>query len=454
MADRESNKELPTEVILDSISDGVFTVDENWRVTSFNHAAEEITGIPREEALGRRCWEVFRANICEEACPLKETVNSGKPSVSRPVYIIRADGSRIPISVSTSVLRDEAGNVAGGVETFRDLSLVEALRKEVTKKYAFRDIISRNHRMRAIFDILPRIAESGSTVLIEGESGTGKELLARALHDLSPRKDKPLVTLNCGALPDTLLESELFGHKAGAFTDARKDKPGRFEIAEGGTLFLDEIGDISPALQVRLLRVLQEKTYEPLGGTEVRRADVRIVTATHQDLEAMVEKGSFRTDLFYRINVVRLQLPPLRERMEDLPLLVESFVEKFSRLQGKDVTGVSPEAMQILMSHDWPGNVRELENAIEHAFVLCAGGQIEAQHLPDSLRGRERDLAPTSTQSTLKEVEARLIHNALEQAGGNRQEAARALGIHKSTLFRKIKALGILPPEKDGRTRS
>ena len=255
-------------VILDSVADGVFTVDGDFRVTSFNRAAEEITGVPREEALGRPCCEVFRASICEAQCALKETMHTGRPIVNRSVYILRPDGERVPISVSTALLKDREGNIIGGVETFRDLRLVEQLRAEIARRYTFADILSKNREMRRLFEILPSVAESDSTVLIEGESGTGKELFARAIHNLSPRRDKPLVTVNCGALPDTLLESELFGYKAGAFTDARKDKPGRFALAEGGTIFLDEIGDVSPALQVRLLRVLEDKTYEPLGGTD------------------------------------------------------------------------------------------------------------------------------------------------------------------------------------------
>ena len=244
------------DIILDSIADGVFTVDREWRITSFNRAAEEITGAPREEAVGRRCCDVFRANICETDCALRRTLETGQSVVDQRVYFINPEGSRVPISVSSAVLRDADGQVVGGVETFRDLSVVEELRKEIEGRHAFADIISKNHRMRELFDILPEIAESESTVLIEGESGTGKELFARAIHHLSPRKDKPFVAVNCGAMPDTLLESELFGHKAGAFTDARQERLGRFAQAEKGTILLDEIGDVTPALQVRLLRVL------------------------------------------------------------------------------------------------------------------------------------------------------------------------------------------------------
>jgi transcriptional regulator with PAS, ATPase and Fis domain len=309
--------------------------------------------------------------------------------------------------------------------------------------------------MRELFGILPAIAASESTVVIHGASGTGKELFARAIHELSPRSEGRFVAINCGALPDTLLESELFGHAAGAFTDARTAKVGRFAHADCGTLFLDEIGDISPAMQVRLLRVLQEHQFEPLGAVEPVAVDVRIVAATHRNLAEMVERGDFRDDLYYRINVVRLELPLLRDRREDIPLLIDHFIDRFNRLQERDIVGVSEEVLAILMNHDLPGNARELENIIEHAFVLCRGSVIELQHLPPELvRGSGSAAAVTSaTGMTLLDLERRHISDALERHNGNRQAAARELGIHPSTLYRKIKALGIEPPAVDGRSR-
>jgi transcriptional regulator with PAS, ATPase and Fis domain len=312
------------------------------------------------------------------------------------------------------------------------------LRAEIARQHTFADILSKNAAMQRIFAILPAVAESDSTVLIEGDSGTGKELIARAVHSLSPRRERPLITVNCGALPDTLLESELFGYKAGAFTDARKDKPGRFALAEGGTIFLDEIGDVSPALQARLLRVLEQKTYEPLGATESLRAHVRVVAASNKHLADLVKAGSFRQDLYYRINVVRILLPPLRDRREDIPMLVEHFIARFNRLRGREIAGVTPETLEILLSHDYPGNVRELENIIEHAFILCPGGLIEPTHLPETLRPLQIPMVPRGIR-TLRELEARFLQEILRQHGGNHAAAARELGIHTTTLWRKLK---------------
>jgi len=439
--------------ILDSVNEGVFTVDRDWRITAFNKAAEKVTGVPAERAIGSRCCEVFRANICETNCALRRTMADGKPIVNATAYIISHQGQRVPIRISTALLKDDEGTVVGGVETFQDLTQIEQLQKQLQSRYTFEDIVGRSRAMTQLFQILPQIAESSSTVLIEGASGTGKELFARAIHNLSPRRKKPFVAVNCAALPDTLLESELYGHKAGAFTDAKRDKPGRFALANGGTIFLDEIGDISPAMQVRLLRVLQERVVDPLGGVKSIPVDVRVVAATDKDLATRVRTGTFRDDLYYRIRVVQLRLPALRQRREDIPLLVDHLIAKFNRLQDKDIAGVSGEVMARLMEHDYPGNVRELENIIEQAFVLCRGGMIELHHLPPELRpattsGRE-DGQPMSLQA----MEKFLITEALRRRKGNRRQAAGDLAISVSTLYRKIQALRIDVPETDGRGR-
>jgi PAS domain S-box-containing protein len=442
-------------IILDSVADGVFTVDRDWRITSFNRAAERITGVPRDEALGQRCCDVFRASICETGCALRQTMETDRPIVNKAVFIVDTEGTKLPISVSTAILRDHSGNIVGGVETFRDLSHVEQLRKELEGRYSLGDIIGRSRAMQELFEVLPTIAASDSTVVIHGASGTGKEIFARAIHELSPRSDHRFVAINCGALPDTLLESELFGHKAGAFTDARTDKPGRFAHAEGGTIFLDEIGDVSQAMQVRLLRVLQEHVFEPLGSVEPVSSNVRVIAATHRDLAAMVKSGDFREDLYYRINVIRLELPSLTDRREDIPLLIDHFIGRFNRLQSKDIVGVSEEVLALLMAHEFPGNARELENIIEHAFVLCAGGIIELEHLPPEIRhGDEVPAVHSRTGMSLKDMERMHVTLALARNHGNRTAAANELGIHPSTLFRKIKDLGIEPPQRDGRSRS
>ena len=442
-----------TDAILESISDGVFTVDQEWRITSFNRAAEEITGISRTEAIGRLCSEVFRSNMCETGCALRKTLKNGKPIIGRSGYIIDEEGNRIPISLSTAVLKDPSGTVVGGAETFRDLSEVEALRHELEGRFKVGEIVSRSPLMQRLFEVIPSIAKSPSTVLITGETGTGKELMARTIHALSRRSKGPFVALNCGALPDSLLESELFGYKAGAFTGATRDKPGRFSLANGGTLFHDEIGEISPALQVRLLRVLQERCFEPLGGTAPLQVDVRIITATNRDLTELVKAGSFREDLYYRINVVRLELPPLRRRKEDIPLLVDQFITTFNHLHHATVQGITPDALSLLMAHDWPGNVRELENCIERAFVLCPDGMLQIGHLPDELtRHAVRGVQPNSLPDARRRLESEAILAALQAHNNNRLAAAKALGMHKTTFFRKIKQLDILLPDKDGRS--
>ncbi|MBN1652406.1 MAG: sigma 54-interacting transcriptional regulator [Deltaproteobacteria bacterium] len=446
---------ISTEAILESISDGVFTVNDEWIITSFNRAAERITGIAREDAIGRRCSEVFRASMCETACALRHTIETGAPIVNRMAFIVDSSGKRIPISVSTALLRDEKARIVGGAETFRDLTLIEELRRELRGRFRIGDMVSRSPAMRRIFDILPQIAESEATILIQGETGTGKELMARALHGASKRRAGPFIAVNCGALPDTLLESELFGYKAGAFTGAIRDKPGRFTMANGGTVFLDEISEVTPALQVRLLRVLQERVFEPLGATKTQETNARVIVATNRDLADLVKKGGFRQDLFYRINVMKIELPALRNRQEDIPLLIEHFISLFNATTGKSILGVSPDVQAILLAHDYPGNVRELHHIIERAFILCTEDRIELNHLPP-------EIVPLSTKpgrkrrkivDSVRAIEGQAIKDALERNHYNRVAAARDLGIHKSTLFRKAKTLGLVLPDQDGRSK-
>jgi len=436
--------DLPLDVILDSIADGVFTIDNDKNITSFNKAAEKITGVKKEHARDQKCFDIFQANICQTSCALEKTLKTGKEIIDLSINILNKEGKTVPISISTAVLKDKNGKVIGGVETFRDLSSLEELKKELSRHYTFEDIISKNHEIQKIFDVLPDIAESESTVLIQGPSGSGKELFARAIHNLSPRKTGPYVVVNCGALPDTLLESELFGYVQGAFTDAKRDKPGRFALAEGGTLFLDEVAELSTALQVKLLRVLQQKEYEPLGATQPLKAHVRIIAATNKDLAQQLARGLFREDLYYRLNVVKIELPPLSKHREDIPLLIDHFIAQFNLKKGKKITAVSPKVMEMMMRYDFPGNIRELENLIEHAFVLCHGAQVEVEHLPvDFVKRLGGEKVTTPQVNILKDAEAKVIVEALRKHGGNRANVAAELGIDKSTLWRKMKKFKI-----------
>jgi PAS domain S-box-containing protein len=434
------------ETVLSCVADGVFTVDLDWRISSFNRAAERITGVRAEDAIGRRCSEVFHADLCETNCPIRETLETGQAIVDRPARILTRRGRATPISVSSAALRADDGTPLGAVETFRDLSTLEQLRREILSRYTFEDIIGKSEAFQKIFAILPDVATSESTVLLEGPSGSGKELLARAIHNLSRRQKQPYVVVNCGTLPTNLFESELFGYKRGAFTDARADKPGRITLAEGGTIFLDEVADLPLETQVKLLRLLQEREYHPLGGIETRKADVRIVAATNRDLASQVSRGCFRDDLYFRLAVVRLVIPPLCRRREDIPYLVDHFIRRFNAKKDKRIQGVTPPVMELLMRHDFPGNVRELENIIEYGFVLCHNSFIDVHHLPDDLKAQagerprpcgERDVSP------LQEGEAETIRLALARHGGLRGAVADELRISRTTLWRKMKKYGI-----------
>jgi PAS domain S-box-containing protein len=439
------------QTILNCVADGVFTVDHEWRITSFNRAAERITGVSVSEAIGKRCSEVFHADICERGCAIRQTLETNRDLIDIQAKILTNRGQSVPISLSTAVLRDRDGTVLGAVETFRDLSAIEQLRREIEHQYTYEDIVGKSKAFQKIFAILPDIAESGSTVLIEGASGSGKELLARAIHNLSPRRKQPYVVVNCGTLPPNLFESELFGYVRGAFTDAKRDKPGRVATADGGTIFFDEIGELPLVTQVKLLRLLQEREYEPLGGTRPQRADVRVVAATNQKLLDMISQSKFRDDLYFRLAVVRLNIPPLRERREDIPYLVEHFIERFNAKRGKQIAGVTPAVMEIFMRHDFPGNVRELENLIEHGFVLCHEGMIDVEHLPEDTQGLtesgsrqgEDQVGGAVAKSHLQQAEAEAVRAALRAAEGHMGRAAIQLQVSRTTLWRKMKKHGI-----------
>ncbi|MFH1215559.1 MAG: sigma 54-interacting transcriptional regulator [Pseudomonadota bacterium] len=444
-----------SEAILESILHGAFTVDLDFNITSFNRSAENITGFKRSEAVGMKCYHVFRADICKSSCALKKSMQTGRDVCNQLVTIKDIDGDDVQINVCTSVLRNDKMEIIGGVETFRDISSIMRLSNAISKKYSFQNIISKNEKIQKIFSTLPSIAASDSTVLIEGPSGSGKELFAKAIHTLAEREGK-FVALNCAALPDTLLESELFGYKKGAFTGANTDKLGRFALAEKGTIFLDEIGDISPALQLKLLRVLQEKEYEPLGGTETLKTDVRVIAATNKNIKEQIDKGAFREDLFFRLNVIKISLPSLAERKEDIPLLAHHFIEKFNALKKKNIESVSPKVLNILMNYDYPGNIRELENIIEYCFVLCQGNIINPECLPDGIKESMQATSPhdnlPETAQPLSSAEAATIVAALHMFNGNRGKTAEHLGIEKTTLWRKMKKYKIHYPVKKKQT--
>lgn len=440
------------ELLFNSTSDGVFAVNDQMQIIAFNRTAEQILGISKDEAMGKPCHEVLRANICHECCALKYAIQHEQPVVNLAVELRDQKGRRIPVTISSSALKDPKGKVIGGVETFRNMNWVRNMVRETEHHHPFADIVTNDPQMQHLFEILPTIASSESCILVYGETGTGKNLIAKAVHSLSSRQKGPLITVNCAALPETLLESEIFGYRAGAFTGATRDRKGRIAAAEGGTLFLDEIGDMPMSMQVKLLRFLQDHIYERLGDDRAIHANVRVVAATNRNLPQLVEEGKFRRDLYYRINVLNLELPPLRERKRDIPLLVQAFLDRLSKKRSKQLAGISDPALQILLAHDFPGNIRELENIIEHAFVLCPGPEIEPEHLPGHLNldATERR-APLS--SGFADLESGFLLDALERNHWNRQLTANELGIHKTTLLRRIRRLGLKLPKIDGRSR-
>ncbi len=439
------------ELLCDSLPEGVFAVDSKKHIVFFNRSAERITGVKRKDAVGRFCWEVLRAECCSTNCPLMKTLETGESFFEHVVRMIASDGTSVPISIATSLFRDAASGTTYAIESFRDQSDEYSPGAHYLYKHTSNNIVSISPSMQKIFDILPMVAQSNSTVLIEGETGTGKELFARAIHDLSNRHRASFIALNCGALPDNLLESELFGYKAGAFTDAKKDKPGRLAAASEGTLFLDEVGEMSLPMQVKLLRVLQERTYEPLGGVSSCRTDARVIAATNKNLKHEVSQGTFRSDLFYRLDVIHIEVPSLRERPEDIPVLADYFLSRIRHQQHKKVKSIRSDAMRMLQQYSYPGNVRELENIIEHAVVMCNSDRIEPSHLPRRVSTYSPEAGQQSPPGDTKEnhpgdlgqLEAAFITNVLQECNWNRTAAAKKLGMHRTSLYRKMRALGI-----------
>jgi PAS domain S-box-containing protein len=427
--------------LVNSIADGIYTVDTSMRITGFSRSLERITGFAEEEVLGARCRDVLQTSVCETDCPLRWTLENEKPIQNCRALLASRVGGNIPAFISSDLLRDADGNISGCIGIVRDRSEVEKLKKRLGDSLTFSDFVGKSKSMVELFELAENVASTDTTVLIQGESGTGKEIMARMIHYRSERSNKPFVRVNCAALTDSLLESELFGHDKGAFTGAIRDKPGRFELADGGTLFLDEIGDTSVALQSKLLRAVQEREFERVGGVKTLKTDVRVIAATNKDLRKEVALGRFREDLYYRLCVVPLHLPPLRERKEDIPLLVEFFIDKFNA-RGERIQEITTRAMALMMEYDWPGNVRELENAVEHAYVTSTSGRIERRFLPIQMKGDVLKAA-----NVADEVEGDGRHEllqALERCRWQKNAAAQELGISRTTLWRRMKDAGLI----------
>jgi two-component system, NtrC family, response regulator HydG len=474
----QEGQNLFWKTVIDTMMDGLLVVDLEGVILSVNQAMEQITGYKREELVGQPCT-ILKCHTCLDSVILgqrKECELFRRGNVKRRKCVLeKKDGTPLPVLKNAAVLKDSTGRVVAGVENFTDLSEVEAkervishlrqklsreesfdsptkspdmmqlfisrLHHELNKEQGFHGIIGTSPVMVQLFTLISSAAQSEAPVVIYGESGTGKELVAAAIHRLSPRHQGPFIKVNSAALNESLLESELFGHVKGAFTGADRTRVGRFEAAHGGDIFLDEVGDLPMPTQAKLLRVLQEKIIEKVGDHAPVPVNVRVITATNKDLHRLMASGRFREDLYYRIGVIPIHLPPLRERREDIPLLVKAFINRARRQTRKPLSGISDEAMNLLLSHDWPGNVRELINVIEYGFVLCPDGAIQPEHLPATFRQKPENLPqrPTARTGRAPEERRRLI-NAINEAGGKKSEAARLLGISRVTLWKLLKA--------------
>jgi PAS domain S-box-containing protein len=432
--------------ILDSMGLGVITFTRSGHILSFNAGAERMTGRRREETIGKPCTEILRCSLCRVNCPLEQILKTEKPLNEIEAEIKSLQGTAVPVRISFSLFQNDEGKTLGAVGIFEDRSLIHHLEKKIYQQFTCGDIISRDSRMEKIMALIPLVSDRDVTVLIQGPTGSGKDLLAKVIHEKSSRSKGPFIKVNCAAIPENLLESEMFGYARGAFTGALQDKFGLFQLADKGTIFLDEIGDLPLGLQAKLLRVLEDKEFYPLGAKKTVKVDVRIIAATNQDLGRMIRERTFREDLFYRLNVIRLELPPLNERPKDIPLLIDHFLKKNNLEKGKQVRCFDEKALNILLHHDYPGNIRELENIIEHACLLCQGDLIQVDHLPLFLQSlpysRKKDFLGDKKQTLDEEA---LIREALMATHWNRQETARALKMNRSTLWRKMKHFDLKP---------
>ncbi len=439
--------------VLDAVGEGVLVINRDRRIVYLNEKARRILGYEEGEVLEARCKHITQTSECESSCPLTRAIGEDRDQRGVDMWYRTKNGHRIYCRTNVVLLRDAGGEVVGGVEVFSDISRILHMREGVDEKFVFDEMIGRNRAVQEVFDLIRMVAETDSTVLVTGESGTGKELVANAIHRHSARRGGPFVKVNCAALNEGVLESELFGHVKGAFTGAVADKVGRFELAGGGTLFLDEIGDLPPTTQVKLLRVLQEGEFERVGSSRTLKTDARVVTATNRDLSESLRRGQFRQDLYYRLNVFHIPLPPLRDRKEDIPLLVDHFLKKVAaKMPSRQIEGIEAEALTRLMNYPFPGNIRELENVIEHASIRCQGGILRTVDLPLAAAGAADPSAPPLVplhhiRTSGEPLGRDLIQKTLEGAGWRIQRTAERLGVSRVTLWRKMKEYGLQKPD-------
>ncbi len=444
--------------VLDSLTEAVIAHDVDRRIIFFNKAAERLTGVSHKEALGRDCHEVIQGGFCGDRCTFCTELPTNFEPFSFPLVLTDTRGRAHQVEMVLVPMKDEGGKIVGAVGAARDVTELHELKRRLGEERSFRGIVGQHHRMRDVYELVRQVAETDLPVHIFGESGTGKELVARAVHEESPRAGGPFVAVNCAALPEGLLESELFGHVRGAFTGAVRDKKGRFERAGGGTLFLDEVAELTPSVQAKLLRVLQDRTVEPVGAERSVAVDVRIVSATNRELKSRVARGAFREDLFYRLSVVPIELPPLRDRRTDILLIAQHLLVRFAADLGRPAPPIKEDAAKVLIDHLWPGNVRELDNALKYAAVKSGGGPIHARHLPGDVKaGGDRPTEPGSKKGLIPQeprggawggprrgagrkpsFDPSQVRRALEECGGNRTRAAEFLGISRATLYRLL----------------
>lgn len=440
------------EAILDHLPSGVIVHDLARKINWFNSSAEQILGYSRTEVIGRDCHEVFNNGFCGGQCEFCDQNNDASRvmSLGPKNYIVNTftrDGISKKVEMFVCPVKDLHDRPIGVVACFNDITEVDQLRKELKKTFSFHGIIGSDKSMQEVYTLIRDLADSDCAVLVQGESGTGKELVAGAIHGESDRSGKPFIAVNCGALPEGILESELFGHVKGSFTGAFRDKKGKFELANGGTIFLDEVGELSLPMQVKLLRVLQERKIEKVGGEETQNIDVRVISATNRDLKKMTKTGQFREDLYYRLCVVPVNLPSLRERRNDIPLLIGHFLKQFNGQQNRNIIGVDDAALQIMIDYHWPGNIRELQNAIQYAFVKCKQGLITPEHLPQEISQSQNIVSPVPSRQTKtrkRKLDYQSVISALEKAENNRSKAADLLGVGRATLYRFMQDNGLI----------